>query len=264
MHADRVVVASANLRDLGGLPTADGRMTRPGRLFRSGRLSDLTPEELSHVQDLGLKTVVDLRRADEVAQHPAPPLQGAEIINVPASTDDNEFAVIVNQLDDPTMAERAQPLAHAYFSSIVTDKLPLFRPAFDLATDPARGPLLFHCAGGKDRAGFVAATLLRILGVDKEMILGDYLYTNVMRRDRIDEIVAAHRERIASERGIAPTRVGPRDLLALRTVLHAQTSFLDAAFDTADAEYGNFHNFCRTGLGLTDHRVQAFREMMLE
>lgn len=38
--------------------------------------------------------------------------------------------------------------------------------------------MLFHCATGKDRAGVVAALLLRLLGADDAAIYADYMRTN--------------------------------------------------------------------------------------
>ncbi|OLT16107.1 hypothetical protein BJF78_15260 [Pseudonocardia sp. CNS-139] len=36
-------------------------------------------------------------------------------------------------------------------------------------------PVLLHCAAGKDRTGLVTALLLRLLGVDDDEIVADYL-----------------------------------------------------------------------------------------
>ena len=49
-----------NMRDMGDLPTADGRRTRTGRLIRSDNLQDLSPTSVSHLVDvLGLLVVGD-------------------------------------------------------------------------------------------------------------------------------------------------------------------------------------------------------------
>src|SRR5581483_2804722 len=55
-----------NFRDLGGLPAAGGRVTRPGRLFRSGSLGEVTPSGLGRLHgEIGIAFVVDLRGAEE-------------------------------------------------------------------------------------------------------------------------------------------------------------------------------------------------------
>lgn len=38
--------------------------------------------------------------------------------------------------------------------------------------------VLFNCTAGKDRTGIISAILLLILGIDKDTIVKDYMYTN--------------------------------------------------------------------------------------
>jgi hypothetical protein len=54
-----------NFRDLGGYRTRDGRELRWGRVFRSGVLSYFTPNHRQRLQQLGVRTICDLRRAEE-------------------------------------------------------------------------------------------------------------------------------------------------------------------------------------------------------
>ena len=52
-----------NFRDVGGLPTVDGRRVRHGVLFRSGHLAHATPEDAAFLDSLGLHTIFDFRNA---------------------------------------------------------------------------------------------------------------------------------------------------------------------------------------------------------
>jgi protein-tyrosine phosphatase len=57
---------SPNFRDVGGLPTVDGRFTRRGVLFRSSALEELTSRDVRLlIDDIGLRTVIDLRSVDD-------------------------------------------------------------------------------------------------------------------------------------------------------------------------------------------------------
>ena len=52
-------------------------------------------------------------------------------------------------------------------------------------------PVLTHCFAGKDRTGFVIATVLETIGVDRDVIVADYLRSNdsvAQLRERITEI----------------------------------------------------------------------------
>ncbi len=58
---------AVNARDLGGLPTTDGRATRLGRVLRSDNLQDLSVADVRLLlDDYALKNVIDLRSDAEV------------------------------------------------------------------------------------------------------------------------------------------------------------------------------------------------------
>ena len=79
------------------------------------------------------------------------------------------------------------------------------------AVATAPGPVVFHCYGGKDRTGLVAAILLRLAGVPAEVIAEDYALSAVRleprhRRwiaDAQDEAERARIERITATPGDA-------------------------------------------------------------
>src|SRR5688572_28689979 len=53
------VAGAANLRDLGGYATRDGRALRWGVLYRSDALADLDDEDVAYLARLKLRRVVD-------------------------------------------------------------------------------------------------------------------------------------------------------------------------------------------------------------
>ena len=73
---DRLVPLSGafNFRDLGGYPTADGRVTRWGTLFRSDTLHELTVADVDLLRSLGLATIIDLRTSRELERTGRGPL----------------------------------------------------------------------------------------------------------------------------------------------------------------------------------------------
>jgi len=260
----RVLVTTANLRDLGGLTTTGGRRVRSGLLFRSGYLCDLAGPDRMAVDSLGLRTIIDMRRPTEVADRPHPAMAGVDIIQVSVSSDDNEFAVLANAMLDPDAEPIGPDRIAAYFRGNVTDRLDRYRPVFAVATDPDRLPLLFNCTAGKDRTGFVAGVLLRLLGVDERTALDDYLLSNVMRRDWIAEREAEHRNLIAERLGVRPDEVPEARLEASRSLLKCDGRFLKAAFDAVHDGWGSWEAFRRDGLGLDEDRFAAYRDALLD
>lgn len=153
-----------NFRDLGGLPLPDGRRIRHGRLFRSDTLQALTVRDVTILlEDIGLKTVIDLRLAEEVRE------QGRGLLGESGRVGfvDAPFGMAST---DGIPADEV--LDRLYERCLVSDSLPR---AVQCIAEHAHAPVLFHCAAGKDRTGIVAATVLGLVGVDEETIVADYL-----------------------------------------------------------------------------------------
>lgn len=154
-----VVEGSFNLRDLGGLPVPDGRVVRRGRIFRSDYpgFATVAPEV---VHDLGLRTVLDLRRPAEV-----------------------EYECVawgdlgVDHVVSPLSAG-SKSSWHATYAAYLTHRPDRVVTAVRTVIDGAGQPVLFHCAAGMDRTGVVAALALALLGVADEQIIADYVLTD--------------------------------------------------------------------------------------
>jgi protein tyrosine/serine phosphatase len=159
--ADRVipVLGSHNLRDLGGLRTADGALVRSGRVFRSDYPAFADLDGGRPVAALGLATVVDLRRGREAAE---------ECVRWADHG--------VTHLRCPLVAG-AEDSWHARYQAYLTHRPETVVAAVRAVLDPARQPVLFHCAAGKDRTGVLAALLLQVLGVPDEAVIADYVLT---------------------------------------------------------------------------------------
>jgi protein-tyrosine phosphatase len=226
----RVVAGSHNVRDLGGLTTSDGRTVRRGRVFRSDYPAFAELDE-SAVRALGLRSVVDLRRAAEasfecvswedhgVAYHRCPLSGGAK-----SSWDAPYQAYLSHRPETVVEAVRQVTAVEGH-------------------------PVLFHCAAGKDRTGTVAALVLSVLGVAEEDIVADYVLT--------EEGLAPIMERLAT--------VGPYvDMLRgstyddhLPRAEHMRT-FLQWLAE----EQGGASRWL-TDHGLDADRLDAFRDAML-
>src|SRR3974390_2563679 len=68
-----------NFRDLGGYPTADGRVTAWRRVFRADGLTDLTEGDLEILDGLGVRTVIDLRTDVEAETRGRFPARAAHV-----------------------------------------------------------------------------------------------------------------------------------------------------------------------------------------
>lgn len=192
---------AANVRDLGGLPAADGRRTQPDRLIRSDNLQGLTPSDVRNLVDKhGVRAVADLRTDIEVALEGPGPITAEPEVEVhnfslfPESGHNTDVAAVVDDggpvvlpwtnRDEPDNGtDRRNRGASAVYLRYLDDRADSVIGALRLIayTD---GATIVHCAAGKDRTGVVVALALAEAGVPREEIVADY----ALSAERIEAI----------------------------------------------------------------------------
>jgi protein-tyrosine phosphatase len=258
---------AANARDLGGYRTHDGRTVRRGVALRGDALNRLTDGDLEVLAGLGLRTVVDLRGLNEVAENGADRLPddgSVRLVHLPVYSPEHDIyitlrdvlagqdAVAQHSLLGDGGARRLMADMYAWF---VTDPAmrALFAEAVRMLAAADSTPLLFHCTAGKDRTGWTAAVVLTALGVDRETVYRDYLLTNDRSAALIQRIIERFRTRAVLAE---PTLMLP--------IVTVEADYLDAAFAAVADGWTSFEAFLTEGLGLDRATLDALRRNLLE
>lgn len=196
------------MRDLGGLPTADGASTAPGRILRSDNLQTLSADDVARLRtEFGLREVIDLRTTAEILLEGRGPLREVPDVAhrhfslIPERGHHTDvFAVEENDpLGDlpsgwtesllPRQAaahDQAEPPAVRSYLGYLADRADHVVGALRALAAPEPGASVVHCAAGKDRTGVVVALSLAVAGVPHEEIVADY----AMTADVIEALVA--------------------------------------------------------------------------
>ncbi|MBA4865163.1 tyrosine-protein phosphatase [Streptomyces sp. PSKA54] len=254
------LVGVRNFRDVGGLPTTDGRRTRQGMLFRSGHLAHATEADAAFLTSLGLHTVFDFRNsADKRLEGPDVELPGVRNVNIPMNdpADGAEFWRMVRDgsvdqlraiLSDGKAANR---MITSYRTIIRQRTAEQSRVLHALADDSV--PALLHCAAGKDRAGVTIAVALLAVGVERDAIEADYLESN-----------ARHRRYKVRRTDSSPNGMSPEIMELLSPLFDARAEYLRAAFDTIEETWGGTDNYFAEGLKLTPEVRERLRARLLD
>lgn len=180
--SERILVweGCTNVRDLGGLQTCDGRVTRWGTIVRSDTPARLTAAGWSALYEYGIRTIITLRTHGLVENELdiAPPYP--DLVTVQVEIEDVTDQEFVQQWASTELwstplyyqdALRRWPQRHAAAISAVAQARP--------------GGVLFHCIRGHDRTGIIALLLLTLAGVTSEDIIADYELSLDPERDEI-------------------------------------------------------------------------------
>jgi protein tyrosine/serine phosphatase len=250
--------AVENFRDFGGYPTADGRRMKAGHFYRSATHGRATDADLVAIEALGLALIVDLRRPAERGRDPArrpAGFKGREIVNHDEeSHDDDPWWNFVKSCDLSEATFRQYLMDYYRLAPFVPRHQDLFAQYFR-ALAHADGPVLIHCAAGKDRTGVLAALTHRLAGVHEDDIVGDFLLTNNPERMAARAPVLA--EMISEATGKTP------DEAALRVVMGVEAAYLEEAFRAIEAEHGSVEAYLEAALGVDAALREALEARLL-
>jgi protein-tyrosine phosphatase len=233
---------ASNFRDLGGYRTADGRSVRWRQIFRSNHLGHLTETDIAIVRGLRVRSAFDFRGIEERAAAVCG-LAEIEVHSLPIEP--TVVASLRARLAAGSLsAAVALEIMRESYRDYVRHNTHRFRALFANLLDD-RAPLVIHCTAGKDRTGFACALVLHALGVPDDVIAEDYLLTNrFYRRD--------------------PTSVSELPDDVRQAIGSVEASFLAAAYDAIDADYGDLENYLREGLALGKSERTALKARYLQ
>jgi protein tyrosine/serine phosphatase len=175
---------AVNVRDLGGLPAADGRLTAMRALLRSDNLQDLSAADVRIlVDDIGLTTVVDLRSAAEAESEGPGPLDAVPSVEHLHLSVLPEIGERTDVVAEALLLKRERDRARYPDDAMCGHYLGYLEERPDSVTGALRaiarapGAAIVHCAAGKDRTGVVIALTLTAVGVPADMVIADYAAT---------------------------------------------------------------------------------------
>ena len=245
-----------NFRDMGGYPLRDGRKVLRGKLFRSDHLGRLTDADQVLLEEVGVRTVVDLRRQeerDEILDRIDNP--SVEQVWLPVSAEAADVVSLRRSLErgemGPEDAVEFLRLANREFVDVFSGA---FSDFLHLLLEESRYPLVFHCSAGKDRAGYAAAMTLFALGADEDTVMHDYLATNHITSNYVDGLVE----------GVMEMPIPGMDLNAdaLRKLMQVERDYLGGAIALIHERFGDVHTYLEDQLGFSPDKRARLRELL--
>jgi len=126
-----------------------------------------------------------------------------------------------------------------------------FARVVELVADPGGHPVVFFCAGGKDRTGLVAALVLGALGVADETIAADYALTAGILP------VLLERNRVRAEARGVSAEVVEHELLT------AEATTMLAVLERLRSDHGSVEGYLESR-GLPADAVSTLRTGLLD
>ncbi|MDH3599586.1 MAG: tyrosine-protein phosphatase [Candidatus Tectomicrobia bacterium] len=229
-----------NVRDVGGYGTVDGRLTRWGILFRADGLHRLPPKAQEQLHGHGVKTVVDLRRSDELE---AAPNVFAESSHVTY----HHMSLLIDK--PPVVVENPKSLIETY-RIILDERQDQVRTVLSTFAAPQGLPGVVHCTAGKDRTGVIVALILGLCGVPHDTIVADYALTSMY----LGEAFMEESRQRALKRGYTWEQYQP--------MVTCPPENMEATLHHLDTTYGGFEAYA-DHIGFAEDQIRRLREALL-
>ena len=235
-----------NVRDLGGLPTEDGRRTQTGAVVRADNIRKLTDAGWQSLADHAVRRIVDLRWPEELVNDP-PRDVDIEVVHVSVLGDayDDEY---VTRMDAHLRSVEDVVDHHSY---AYIDWLERYRDDFGrafAAIADADGTVVVHCMGGKDRTGAVAGLLLRLAGVGYDEIGEDYAITAVNLEPSTSKWIPAIEDEVERAKW--------------EKLRHTPAEAMIRVVREVEARYGDVASYLRAA-GLNNEQIERLRERLV-
>ena len=245
-----------NFRQLGGYVTTEGRSVKENIFYRSGAPFRMNESEIEVLKGLGLAAIMDLRSNEEILQRPDPEFPNILMIKHSGTVSEggeeiNFSSEGMNRIGEGGKEQLA--LLKNYYA-----RMPFNNQAFGILFEHIQKgdvPILIHCASGKDRTGVACMLILLALGVDRGIVLEDYLLTNVYRREAIQKKLEEDKDIILKH----PERE-ELDRMTFGVTEEIGKIVLDAIFN----EYGSIESYFEKEFHMNQEELQRLRSIYTE
>lgn len=260
------LAGGSNFRDLGGYETIDHRRVRRGLLFRSGNMGNLTPADQTYLNQIGFKTIVDLRSTEEIELFPNHWASASHInylhhdysmmTMLKASSNKNSTTAQSSIGSDQLVAfyrqlpQQLDAQLHIYFDQLLQNKV----------------PLVVNCSAGQDRTGLASALLLSALDVPRQTIIDDYLLSTEYRNPA-NELGDVNLESAAETNAVARMFLRSKYKASSKPeplLTPDGTPLLAIAFAQIEADYGSIDRYLASELGIDSSAKKKLQALYLQ
>jgi protein-tyrosine phosphatase len=240
-----------NFRDPGGIEASGKGLIKRGIIFRSANPDKLSNSDLQKLRSLNIKTVIDLRAPQEIRKG-YKSFDHAYKLSLPLdfqqATRERLRPVIYNKDSEDVIAE----ISNDIYLEILDASATIFKRLMETLASPERIPVLIHCQAGKDRTGIIIALILLSLGVERDLIIRDFMKSN-------DELLPFFRKQFLVRKILSFGLFPYRNMLF---AVQVKQRNIESVLDRIDTHYGGIESFLRTA-GITESMLDEVREKLL-
>ena len=240
-----------NFRDPCGIEASGKGLLREGVLFRSANPDKLNNDDLQKLKSLDIKTVIDLRAPHEIRKgHKS--VDHAYKLSLPLDfqqTTRERLRPVIYKKDSEDLIS---DISNAIYLEILDASGAVFKQVMETLASTERFPVLIHCQAGKDRTGIIIALILLSLGVERDVIISDFMKSN-------DELLPFFKKQFLIRNILSFGFFPYRNMLF---AVQVKQRNIESVLDRIDNHYGGIESFMRSA-GISQSILDEVKEKFL-
>ncbi|CAG8682317.1 2508_t:CDS:2, partial [Funneliformis mosseae] len=175
-----------NFRDLGGYECNLGeqnnriqQFVRERFVFRCGNLTSITNDGIATLRKLNIQKIFDLRSNPEVNKMGIKNIEGIIRVHAPVFKEEDYSPEKLFERWNLNIKD-VEGYSKVYMTILEEGKKAYYE-IFKHILEHQAQPFIVHCTAGKDRTGVFAMLLLKLLGVNYEIISREYELTQIIK-----------------------------------------------------------------------------------
>ncbi len=248
--AERVLQTDGifNFRDIGGYYDKNKIQIKWGKLYRSSSMHLLLPTDIELLNELKIKSLIDLRSDREIDIAP-PKYRTSHVFNIPVKSGNLNSYINKITFEEMKRGDILIALQDGQIEMLHKNTDQLIR-IFDVLLEKNNYPAIIYCNWGKDKTSLVIALVLSALDVPYEQILQDYMLSNTY----------TNFYQLVPDGDLYPPLVQE----GLTVLFSSHEEILDYVFEEINKEYGSVTNYLEKELHLTSKKREQLKNLLLD
>ena len=249
------IKGSKNIRDLSTINSNNVKI-KDNMIYRGSALDLLTKKDVKILKEkYKISTIIDLRTEMEIMKRPDVIISDVENIHMPMFN--KKIPGITHEGRKELETEINVDMSKMYREIITKDEYlkkvsEIIKKIINLKDEEY--PVIFHCTEGKDRTGIITVILYLILGVEKEKIIEDYLYTNKVNKKKANFFYFISRWIKGNNKKKAEI---------IKNMYLAKEEYIEEIFYVIEEEYKGIDSFLKKGLKITGKEIEKFKKKIV-
>ena len=262
MYSEKIILnGTKNTRTLSNLKNKDGLSIKDNLLIRSDALNKIDDDDIKILcQKYNLKRIFDFRTDAEIYGKPDVkmegvlyihnPILGSDKIGISKKGEKEDFDAFVRLLHKNGVESSRNYMLRTYKTLVELDFACKGYSNFlhELLND-VNGASLWHCSAGKDRAGFATVLVLYLLDFGFNVIIDDYLATNIFYNENVERLCGKFGEEY-------------RDIL--NALFGVEKAYIDVLLETCEKLYGGFDKYICDVLKISEEDKVKLKNIYLK